>query len=199
YRKLSANWEAHKLAIEQLKKKGPQNPSLLHVIGKTFASEFAAIVAFKLLGSVFQFMLPVLVREIMAYIESDQDGPVARGVILALGMFFTSVIVSFSHGQYFKKDVEACVEIRGGLISMIYRKALVLAPSAKNNVGEITNHMSNDVEAWTSSLSLMALWIVIPFEIIVCTTMLYNTMGWSALCGLVCIAVSTPLQNWAGG
>ncbi|KAF9367025.1 Multidrug resistance-associated protein 1, partial [Podila verticillata] len=29
--------------------------------------------------------------------------------------------------------------------------------------------------------------------------MLYNTMGWSALCGLVCIAVSTPLQNWAGG
>ncbi|KFH67873.1 hypothetical protein MVEG_06604 [Podila verticillata NRRL 6337] len=169
YRKLSANWEAHKLAIEQLKKKGPQNPSLLHVIGKTFASEFAAIVAFKLLGSVFQFMLPVLCDCL------------------------------FSHGQYFKKDVEACVEIRGGLISMIYRKALVLAPSAKNNVGEITNHMSNDVEAWTSSLSLMALWIVIPFEIIVCTTMLYNTMGWSALCGLVCIAVSTPIQNWAGG
>ncbi|KAG0012666.1 hypothetical protein BGZ82_002476, partial [Podila clonocystis] len=114
-------------------------------------------------------------------------------------MFFASVIVSFSHGQYFKKDTEACVEIRGGLISMIYRKALVLVPAAKNNVGEITNHMSNDVEAWTSSLSLMALWIVIPFEIIVCTTMLYNTMGWSALCGLVCIAISTPIQSWVGG
>ncbi|KAF9307011.1 Canalicular multispecific organic anion transporter 2, partial [Podila horticola] len=208
YQKLSANWEAHKRAIEhanstasvdQLKKRGQQEPSLLHVIGKTFASEFVAIVALKLLGSVFQFTLPVMVREILTYIESDQNEPVAWGVILALGMFFTSVIVSFSHGQYYKKDAEACVEIRGGLVSMIYRKALVLAPSAKNNVGEITNHMSNDVEAWTSTLSLMALWIVIPFEIIVCTTMLYNTMGWSALCGLVCIAISTPIQSWVGG
>ncbi|KAF9334675.1 hypothetical protein BG006_001715, partial [Podila minutissima] len=207
YQKLSANWEAHKRAIEhtnvaasakQLKKQGSQEPSLLHVIGKTFASEFFMIVALKLLGSVFQFTLPVMVREILAYIESDQNVSVARGVFLAFGMFFASIIVSFSHGQYYKKDTEACVEIRGGLISMIYRKALVLAPSAKNNVGEITNLMSNDVEAWTSSLSLMALWIVIPFEIIVCTIMLYNTMGWSALCGLVCIAISTPIQSWVG-
>ncbi|KAG0072906.1 Multidrug resistance-associated protein 1, partial [Podila epicladia] len=208
YQKLQATWESHRRAIErvnaaasveQLKNQGPLKPSLLHVIGKTFASEFVSIVALKLLGSVFQFTLPVMVREILVYVESDQNEPVARGVILALGMFFASIIVSFSHGQYYKKDTEACVELRGGLISMIYRKALVLAPSAKNNVGEITNHMSNDVEAWTSSLSLMALWIVIPFEIIVCTTMLYKTMGWSALCGLVCIAISTPIQSWVGG
>ncbi|KAG0012665.1 hypothetical protein BGZ82_002475 [Podila clonocystis] len=77
YQKLATNWEAHKRTIkcanaaasaEQLKKNGPHEPSLIHVIGKTFASEFAAIVALKLLGSVFQFTLPVMVREILAYI-----------------------------------------------------------------------------------------------------------------------------------
>ncbi|KAG0039004.1 hypothetical protein BGZ82_010010, partial [Podila clonocystis] len=207
YQKLSINWEAHKRAIEhanatasseQLKKKGPQKPSLLHVIVKTYTPEFVSMVAVQLFASASQFIFPVLVSAMLKYVESDQEEPISRGVMLALGMFLASMVVSFAQGQFYKKEIEAGLRLRGGLISMIYRKALVLAPSSRGTIGETTNHMSSDVERWSDSLGLMAHWISIPFEIVICTVMLYNIMGWSALCGLACIIISAPIQAWVG-
>ncbi|KAF9367840.1 hypothetical protein CPB97_005259, partial [Podila verticillata] len=207
YQKLSANWEAHKRAVEhanatasaeQLKKKGLQKPSLFHVIIKTYTPEIVAMLSLELFASSSQFIFPVLVSEMLKYVGSEQEEPVSRGVMLALGMFLASTVVSFALSQFYKRDIEMGLRIRGGLISMIYRKALVLAPSSKTNTGEATNHMSTDVERWADNLGLMGLWISIPFEITICTVMLYNVMGWSALCGLVCIALSTPIQAWVG-
>ncbi|KAG0006830.1 hypothetical protein BGZ81_005276, partial [Podila clonocystis] len=69
YHKLSINWEAHKRAIkhanatassEQLKKRGPQKPSLLHVIVKTYTPEFVSMVGVQLFASASQFIFPVL-------------------------------------------------------------------------------------------------------------------------------------------
>ncbi|KAG0073521.1 Multidrug resistance-associated protein 1, partial [Podila epicladia] len=207
YQKLSVNWEAHKRATEhanataspeQLKEKGPLKPSLLRVIAKTYALEFASMLAVKLFASASQFIFPVLVSEMLKYVESEQEEPVSRGVTLAVGMFLASFVVSFANGQFYKKEIEAGLRIRGGMISMIYRKALVLAPSSRGSIGETTNHMSTDVERWPDNLSWMVHWISVPFEIIVCTVMLYNTMGWSALCGLTCIIISAPIQAWVG-
>ncbi|KAF9327385.1 hypothetical protein BG006_009306, partial [Podila minutissima] len=168
YQKLSVNWEAHKRAIEhanatasseQLKKKGPLKPSLLRVIAKTYTLEFASMLAVKLLASASQFIFPVLVSEMLKYVESEQEEPVSRGVMLAVGMFLASFVVSFAHGQFYKKEIEAGLRIRGGMISMIYRKALVLAPSSRGSIGETTNHMSTDVERWPNNLSWMVHWI----------------------------------------
>ncbi|KAF9208960.1 hypothetical protein BGZ59_010357, partial [Podila verticillata] len=207
YQMLAANWEAHKRAIdhtnatasiEQLKKKGLQKPSLLHVIIKTYAPEMVAMLSLELFASSSKFIYPMLVNEMLKYVGSEQKEPDSQGVMLALGMFLASTVVSFALSQFYKKDIETGLQVRGGLISMIYRKALVLAPSSKSNTGEATNHMSTDVERWADNVGLMGLWISIPFEIAVCTVMLYNIMGWSALCSLACIALSTPIQARVG-
>ncbi|KAF9310215.1 hypothetical protein BG003_008780, partial [Podila horticola] len=207
YQKLSVNWEAHKRAIEhanatasseQLKKKGLQKPSFIYVITKTYTSEFVSMLALKLLASASQFIFPVLVSEMLKYVESEMEEPISRGVTLALAMFLASILVPFATGQFYKKEIETGLRVRGALISMVYRKALLLAPSSRGSIGEATNHMSSDVERWPDNLAWMVNWISIPFEVIVCTVMLYNVMGWSALCGLACILLSAPIQAWVG-
>ncbi|KAF8933344.1 Canalicular multispecific organic anion transporter 2 [Dissophora ornata] len=206
YRQLAVNWEASKRAAEvaNLENSDPKNiktPSLIRVIGTTFLWPFIAAAGVQLMASALQFLLPVLIKQILVYIESDgKDVPKARGVILALGMFFVSVAVSILMGVHYKQVAELGLEIRSGLVAMIYRKALVLSPNSKNNAtaGSITNHMSTDAERWTKELSWIPGWVSVPFEIVVATTMLYNILGWSVFCGLFMIVVITPIQGWAG-
>ncbi|KAF9940196.1 Multidrug resistance-associated protein 1 [Modicella reniformis] len=206
YQLLANKWKANKDAVERKNlyisdKKKVKTPNLLLVIGRTFSWSFVTATATILAASSLQFLLPVLIKEILEYIESDaSDEPKARGVILALGMFFISVAVSFLNGQYLKQIAELSLKIRSGLVAMIYRKALVLSPDSRNkaSTGSITNHMSTDAERWIRDLVWMPHWISIPFEILVATAMLYQILGWSVFCGLFMIVIVTPFQAWAG-
>ncbi|KAF9109330.1 hypothetical protein BGX27_007736 [Mortierella sp. AM989] len=206
YQALSRNWEARKKAVELANAKhGGKNkirtPSLFLVISQTFFWQFTVMTGILLVASAVQFMLPVLIGQILEYIESDDPNlPKTRGVILAFGMLVINITLSFLMGQSHKQDVELGVAIRNGLISMIYRKALVLSPGSRNKTttGSITNHMSTDAEKWTRDLMWIPLWVTVPFEILVATVMLYKILGWSVLCGLFMIVIITPIQGWAG-
>ncbi|ORZ14972.1 P-loop containing nucleoside triphosphate hydrolase protein [Lobosporangium transversale] len=174
----------------------------MKVIVKTFFWPLIFVSLVQLASSSLQFVLPVLIHHILAYIESeDETIPRSRGVILALGMFVVNIMVSFLSGQFNKQITELGLEVRSALISMIYRKALVLSPKSRNNkgsAGEITNHMSTDAEKWTKDLFWVICWVTVPFEILVASVMLYNVLGWSVLCGLFTIVVITPIQGKAG-
>ncbi|KAG0332063.1 hypothetical protein BG004_001399, partial [Podila humilis] len=206
YQLLNTNWEAHKRAIhdaninsstEQPKKAGSQKkkPSLIRVIVSTFSSSILGVLVLDLAVSLAKFVVPVLVKEILVFIESDVELPAARGVLLAVAMFATSTVISFTDNQFQKRMTETALKIRGGLISMIYRKSLVLSPAARNNTGEATNHMSTDVERWLEDFGWMTHWITIPVQIVICTAMLYQTLGWSCFCGILCIVISIPVQD----
>ncbi|KAI7820518.1 P-loop containing nucleoside triphosphate hydrolase protein [Gamsiella multidivaricata] len=190
YQWLVLNWE-----------RNARPPNLIWVITKTFFWRFLTATAIHLIASSLQFLLPVIIQQILIYIESENtDVPRARGIILALEMFFVSVAVSLLMGQYRKVTSELGLEIRNGLVGMIYRKALVLSPDsrAKASTGSITNHMSTDAEKWTKDLIWVPYWFTVPFEIVVATAMLYNILGWSVFCGLSMIVIVTPIQGYAG-
>ncbi|KAF9132037.1 hypothetical protein BGW39_000895 [Mortierella sp. 14UC] len=205
YNQLNPQWEARKKAVQaanlRVDAEHQKSPSLIRVIGKAFWSPLALMVCIQLTASSLQFLLPVLIQQIMVYIESeDNEIPKERGVILALGMLLVSVMVSFLKNQVFKQESEVGLEIRNALVSMIYRKALVLSPGSRrsSSTGAITNHMSNDAEKWTKELIWVIGWINVPFEILVATAMLYNIIGWSVFCGLAVIILITPTQKWVG-
>ncbi|KAG0213036.1 hypothetical protein BGX33_003167 [Mortierella sp. NVP41] len=205
YNQLNTHWEAHKKAIQAANAKADadhQKPhSLIRVIGKAFFWSFASMVVIQLTTSALQFLLPVLIQQIMVYIESDEgELPKERGIILALGMLTLSLIVSFLVNQFYKQEVELGLEIHNALVSMIYRKSLILSPGSRqsSSTGSITNHMSNDAEKWTRSILWIISWINIPFEILIATVMLYKILGWSVFCGLFVIVMILPTQTWAG-
>ncbi|KAF9175506.1 hypothetical protein BGX20_004661 [Mortierella sp. AD010] len=194
YQLLSRNWDISK-------KDETKTPSLVWVIAKTFFLPFIIMASIHLVASAAQFILPVLIGEILRFIESDDPNePKLRGVILALGMLFVNTAISILTAQHQKENVELGLEIRNALISLIYRKALVLSFDSRNKetVGSIINHMSTDAEKWTNDLVWVPYWIIVPFEILVATVMLYRILGWSVLCGLSMVVIITPIQGWAG-
>ncbi|KAF9909224.1 hypothetical protein EC991_008985 [Linnemannia zychae] len=205
YKQLSPQWEARKNAVQAANLSADaehqQSPSLMRVIGKTFWKPFTLMISLQLTASSLQFLLPVLIQQIMLYIESeDNEIPKERGIILALGLLLVNVSVSLMKNQVFKQESEAGLEIRNALVSMIYRKALVLSPGSRkgSSAGAITNHMSNDAEKWTKEIIWVIGWITVPFEILVAIAMLYNIIGWSVFCGLAVIVLITPTQKWVG-
>ncbi|KAF9347371.1 hypothetical protein BGX26_001151 [Mortierella sp. AD094] len=222
YQALSLQWEAHVKEINAanqlqerliLQNKGEKRePNLILVIFKTFWKEFLVLVVFQLVRSGLQFVLPVLLQQVLIFIESpsgslsgSESGEEAiytrdYGVALAICMLLVSFTLSVLMGQYYARMVEISFQIRSALVSMIYRKALVLSPGARKSAtsGEITNHMSTDAEKWVANLVWMPMWISVPVEITVATFLLYRLLGWSVFCGISVIAVVTPLQGWAG-
>ncbi|KAG9070062.1 hypothetical protein KI688_009392 [Linnemannia hyalina] len=180
YEQLNAQWEDHKKDVQTHNNKADadhQKPhNLMRVIGKAFSGPLAIMISIRVLASMLQFLLPVLIEQIMVYIESDESKdelPKARGVILAMGMLTVSLTVSSLTNQFFKKEAELGLEIRNALVSMIYRKALILSPGSRrsSSTGAITNHMSNDAEKWTKEIVWVLGWIDVPLEILIAVAM----------------------------
>ncbi|KAG0073648.1 hypothetical protein BGZ90_011416 [Linnemannia elongata] len=178
-----------------------KKPSLFITIMKTYSWGWIPIMIFRLAASTFTYILPVLLNQILNFIESYSSGepqPVSLGVILAFGMFFASVLSAFCVGQFYQTAINIGVEIRTALIAMVYRKSLRLSNAAKqsNTAGEISNHMSVDAERWLHAVTSLPTLVSIPYEIALALWLLYNQIGWSIFIGLVLIVALMSTQGF---
>ncbi|KAG0275987.1 hypothetical protein BGZ95_008143 [Linnemannia exigua] len=178
-----------------------KSPSLFLTIMKTYGLSWVPIMIFRLAASTFLYIMPVLLNQLLNFIESYSSGksqPVSLGLILAFGMFFASVLSAFCVGQYFQTAINVGVEIRTALIAMVYRKSLRLSNAAKqsNTAGEISNHMSVDAERWLQAVTSLPMLVSIPYEISLALWLLYNQIGWSIFIGLVLIVVLVSTQGF---
>ncbi|KAF9975164.1 hypothetical protein BGZ73_001272 [Actinomortierella ambigua] len=200
YGQLQRAWSTHRAKAEA---KG-KSPSLAHVLAVTYWTDWVYIAALGLTNSTFKFVIPVLIQQILQYLESGtteenpEPEPLAKGVLLAILMFAAAMAVSFLTGQMFKSAQELGIQIRNGLVSMIYQKALKLSPSSRQKSSSVVNLVSIDTGKFSYSLIDIARSISIPYEIAVATVMLYRVLGWSVLVGLFVIVPLTPVQAKVG-
>ena len=87
-----------------------------------------------------------LLNSLLGFIQfyaspSQENTPVTLGIMLALGLFFTSVITAFLKARLQAQTVNLGLEVHTALISMVYHKSLRLSNAAKNETpaGQITN------------------------------------------------------------
>ncbi|KAF9929928.1 hypothetical protein FBU30_001087 [Linnemannia zychae] len=144
-----------------------KEPSLFITILKAYGWQWVPIMIYRLLGSSFIYISPVLLNLLLSFIESYSSGeprPVSLGLILAFGMFFSSVLSAICIGQFNQLAINVGVEIRTALIAMIFRKSLKLSNAARqaNTAGEISNHMSVDAERWLQCVTSIPTLISIP-------------------------------------
>ncbi|KAF8932958.1 Canalicular multispecific organic anion transporter 2 [Dissophora ornata] len=216
YRELSVQWakdvrdakaanrlQATLISSNKKPASAKNEPNLLWTILRTFWKEMLGLVTYQFVKSLVRFLPPILLQQILIYIESPSDSPEYTrnwGIMLAVAMLAVNILASILMGMHHTLNVQAGIQVQSALISMIYRKALVLSPEARkgSSSGEITNHMSSDAEKWTTSLIWLPMWVSIPVEIMVGTYLLYTLLGWSAFCGLAMIVIVTPIQGWAG-
>ncbi|KAG0359164.1 Canalicular multispecific organic anion transporter 2 [Podila minutissima] len=197
---LSERWEAH---VRKRQAKGKE-PNLMWLILSSYGTQWVPILAYKLLGSALTFVAPELLDRLLSFTNSysGEEGvvpqPALLGIILAFGMFFSTMTSALLEGQFVQLALNVGIEARTALVSMIYRKALKLSPFAKQSLtpGEISNHMSVDSDKWGVALDLLPMWISVPFEICLALWLLYRQLGWSSMAGLATIIAVSPLQGY---
>ncbi|KAF9357739.1 Canalicular multispecific organic anion transporter 2 [Mortierella sp. NVP85] len=199
YDHLSRRWDQH---VACRRAKG-QKPALMWLVLSSYGSQWISILVYRVLASAMGFVAPELMDRLLAFTASSYSAeetskPIALGIILSFGMFFSTVLSSLLEGQYFQLVMNMGIEARTALVNMIYRKALKLSPAARQSQtpGDIHNHMSVDAERWSEVLQFLPMWGSIPLEICIALWLLYRQLGWSAMAGLGTILVVSPFQAW---
>ncbi|KAF9086711.1 hypothetical protein BGX29_001258, partial [Mortierella sp. GBA35] len=197
YTRISQKWDRH---VAKRKAKGKE-PFLFGLILKSYGFQWIYVVFLRVLASGLAFVAPQLMSLLLGFIDSyetDSPRPVSLGIILAFGMFFSTIASSIIDGQFNQRIVVMGIEARTALVSMIYRKALKLSPVAKQTEtpGEINNHMSVDCERWNLAFPELPYWFSIPLEVAIATWLLYRQLGWSSFGGIGSVIVIMPMQIW---
>ncbi|KAI9235213.1 MAG: P-loop containing nucleoside triphosphate hydrolase protein [Podila humilis] len=186
---------------------GDMQPSLLKTIILSFNSQWVLLATLRFLASVMTYASPQILNALLGFITSyasprpEDHMPVSWGIILAFGLFFCSVIVTFLTAQVNALSFDLGIEIRTALMSLVYRKALRLSNAAKqkSTAGEITNYMSVDAERWATSMVFLPVLISLPVEVTLATWSLYNLIGWSIFVGLGAVILMLPIHSRLAG
>ncbi|CDH53089.1 multidrug resistance-associated protein 1 [Lichtheimia corymbifera JMRC:FSU:9682] len=183
--------------------KKTKNPSLLRVLIKTVGGPFLFAAFFKGLQDILQFTQPMLLSALITWVaqysESDGQGvPAYRGVLIALGMFFTAVVQTMVLHQYFHRCFTTGMRLRAALVTAIYRKTLVLSNGSRqqSTVGEIVNHMSVDAQRLMDLCTYFHIAWSGPFQIVIALVLLWRTMGPSIWAGVAILVLAVPLNTY---
>ncbi|XP_049932985.1 putative ABC transporter C family member 15 isoform X2 [Nymphaea colorata] len=153
------------------------------------------------LTTISSYMGPLLITMLIDVLASSDSSPAEKshGYVLALCLFFSKAIESFSQRHWYFGAQMIGVRVRAGLMVLIYRRALSMKCRCKS-VGEMVNLMSVDVEkigdfAWY----FHGLWLL-PIQISLALFILYINLGiapsLAALLATIVIMVgNTPLAK----
>lgn len=192
------NYEA---AIKSAKKKGVKHtvtPSLI----KTFGPMFFAGAALKIINDTLAMFSPQIMSLMIEYVESYAAGDTDStwkgffyGALLFIVMSLQSVILS----QYFERMFIVGMNVRTALISVIYRKSLIMSGASKkeSTVGETVNLMAVDIQRLMDLLPYLNMLWSAPFQIGLCCFFIYQELGEAMFAGLALLIVTIPLNGIA--
>ncbi|KAI1293345.1 Multidrug resistance-associated protein 1 [Mortierella claussenii] len=194
YARLSRSWNDRL----RRRKSRMEKPSLLTAILLSSWNLLVPVLLSRIAIVLFSYTLPVLLKELLDYLENYESKPVSYGITLAVGMFAASLFASLLNTYNRYQMLLIGVQTRSALIALIYRKALRLSIRSRNEStnGEITNHMSVDADQWWDMVVYLSMWISIPIEVAISMRLLYGLLGWTMLAGVLTMMAMLPLQTW---
>ncbi|KAF9194402.1 Canalicular multispecific organic anion transporter 2 [Haplosporangium sp. Z 11] len=194
YRRLSLAWNKRL----RNRRSPSDQPSLFFTIIFADWKRLIPVLLSRVAIVLFSYTLPVLLKELLSYLEDYESKPASYGVTLAFGMFVASLFASLLNTYNRYQMLVIGVSNRSSLVSMIYRKSLRLSAGSRSEAtsGEISNHMSVDADLWWDTVVSLSMWISIPMEIMIAMTLLYNLLGWTMLAGVLTMLAMLPLQAW---
>ncbi|KIJ59434.1 hypothetical protein HYDPIDRAFT_118534 [Hydnomerulius pinastri MD-312] len=159
----------------------------------------------KLMQDSLAFVQPQLLRWILSYISNYQstkgaevvEGPSpVEGYAVAILMFVASIAQTTILHQYFQICFETGMRVRAGLVTAIYKKALILSSDERGRAsGDIVNLMSVDASRMQDLCTYGIIAVSGPFQITLAFVSLYNLLGWSAFVGVAIMIISIPLNT----
>ncbi|KIK17829.1 hypothetical protein PISMIDRAFT_110603 [Pisolithus microcarpus 441] len=171
----------------------------------TYGGPYLLAGCFKIIQDSLAFVQPQLLRWFLLFITNYQtakgwnfiEGPSAfEGFAIALIMFLASLIQTVILHQYFQICFETGMRVRAGLVTNIYKKALVMSNDERGrSSGDIVNLMSVDASRLQDLCTYGLIVVSGPYQIALAFISLYKLLGWSAFTGVGIMIFSIPLNT----
>ncbi|PVF97426.1 ABC protein [Serendipita vermifera] len=188
-------------------KDGRKEASIAWALNDVLGREFWAGGIFKVIGDTSQLMGPLIVKALISFgqerahakAEGQPLPSIGRGIGLALGLFFLTIVTSLCQHQFFWRSMATGVLARTALIGSLYKRGLSLTPKERtlHPGAALVNHMSTDI----SRVDFAAQWFhavwTAPIQVTVCLILLLVQMGPSALAGFALFVLIIPVQERA--
>ncbi|XP_037664364.1 canalicular multispecific organic anion transporter 2 isoform X2 [Choloepus didactylus] len=174
----------------------PKEPSFLWALSVTFGPSILISACYKLIQDLLAFVNPQLLSILIRFI-STPEAPSWWGFLVAALMFTCSVIQTLALHQHFQCIFVTALQLRTGIIGVIYRKALVITNSVKqeSTVGEIVNLMAVDAQRFMDLAPFLNLVWSAPLQIILAIYFLWQNLGPSILAGVALMVLLIPLNG----
>lgn len=177
-----------------------KNPSLWIALVRAYGGPFARGAIFKTASDCLSYVQPQLLRlliEFVASYQSNEPQPIARGVVIAVGMFFVSVSQTTCLHQYFQRAFESGMRVKSGLTAAIYSKSLDLSNEARvsKSTGDIVNYMAVDTQRLQDLTQYVQMLWSAPLQIVLCMVSLYQLVGISMLAGIGVMVFMIPVNG----
>ncbi|KII85750.1 hypothetical protein PLICRDRAFT_144304 [Plicaturopsis crispa FD-325 SS-3] len=185
-----------------------KHSSLWVALFTAFGRPYTFAAGLKIVQDCLAFMQPQLLRWLLSYISEYQrshvgtnvaetPGPAAvEGFAIAAIMFVAAVTQTILLHQYFQRCFETGMRVRAGLVTAIYKKALILSSDERGRAsGDIVNLMSVDATRLQDLCTYGLIAVSGPLQISLAFASLYNMLGWPSFVGVAIMIVSIPLNT----
>ncbi|KAG0222133.1 Multidrug resistance-associated protein 1 [Actinomortierella wolfii] len=168
---------------------------MIHTVGWIYSS---AIIP-RLLWIATHYSKPIIFSSLIGFVSSysatfkergGESEPTTRGYGLVVAIFCASVFAGLFEAQFQNICFQASIRARSVLVGLIYRKALRLSSTNKQEgIGAIVNHMSSDVDKILELFLLVhTLWSAV-IEMIVGLVLLYQQIKYAMFSSLAVLVI----------
>jgi ATP-binding cassette subfamily C (CFTR/MRP) protein 1 len=148
-----------------------------------------------------QFGSPIILRELMNYVEVEEGEPPGalwKGLVLTFGLFGISFVMAVLVGNQSVIAYRVGFLMRTSIISAVYRKALRISSVAKREttVGEIVNLMAIDANRFLEMIPYLMLTITAPFVMGFAMYLLWEILNVAVFSGFAVLLLMFPISGF---
>ncbi|KAM6146342.1 multidrug resistance-associated protein 1-like [Phoenicopterus ruber ruber] len=177
------------------KKTSFHKPSLILPLWQTFKCLLIKVAFLKVTADILAFMSPQIMKA-MIMVSENHPSSYGSGYGYAIALFFVVLSQTLLHQLYQRNNMLTAVKIKTAVVGLIYKKALTLANSSRQNygTGKIVNLMSADAQQLMElTVNINLLWSA-PFQIIMAVFFLWKELGPSVLAGVAVLLLVIPIN-----
>ncbi|CAO3569994.1 unnamed protein product [Mortierella alpina] len=182
-----------------------EKASISRALMSAFGRPYLMLAFYKVFWIIFTYLGSYfLVSRLIAFVESTESPadlnvqglnpkPLTEGYLYAFGLFLTCIGSSVCIQQVMAECTRIGVQVRGGLMVLIYRKSLKLS-SPHGGIGNIINLISNDCNRVAESfVNFHFLWSS-ALEILVVIALAFVELKIAAVPALIILVLLFPVQ-----
>jgi ATP-binding cassette subfamily C (CFTR/MRP) protein 1 len=149
----------------------------------------------KLTGETAQYVMPVLLNELIGWMENKQGRDFTYPIMLSCILVGTMIFRTFVMAYYVNLTCRVGLTRRTAFMGVVINKSLELNSStASINIGSLINILGNDAEKMSLGSRLFQNAWFQPVALMLCMSLLVHYIGVSAFVGFALMLVLLPCQ-----